>query len=167
LDGGSLGGPSHRTPLHVTPPYSDAGAGGSLTTWEAQGTRWVLAPSVGAPKPGLAFTANGPAPNGRVVAFRLTGTGASIALEPAWASPNIAAPLGPIVVNGVVFAAAAGNRSTRAVLHALDGDTGRQLWTSRTTITSFAQGELAAGAGQVYLVTNDNSLYAFGVPMEH
>jgi outer membrane protein assembly factor BamB len=70
-------------------------------------------------------------------------------------------------VNGVVVAAAAGNRSTRAVLYALDGDTGRELWTSRTAIASFAQGELAAGAGQVYLVTNDNSLYAFGIPMEH
>jgi hypothetical protein len=167
LDGGSLGGSNHRTPLHVTSPYSDAGAAGSLTTWQAQGTRWVLGPSTGAPKPGLAFAANGPAPNGRIVAFKLTGTGASIALEPAWASRNLAAPLGPIVVNGVVFAAAAGNRSTRAVLYALDGDTGRELWTSRTAIASFAQGELAAGAGQVYLVTNDNSLYAFGIPMEH
>lgn len=167
LDGASLGGADHRTPLHVTTAYSGAGASGSLSTWEAQGTRWVLAPSVGAAKPGLPFATNGPAPNGRIVAFKLVGTGGSIILEPAWASPNIPTPLGPIVVNGVVFAAASGNRSTRAVLHALDGDTGRQLWTSRSVITSFAQGELAAGAGQVYLVTNDNSLYAFGIPMEH
>ena len=78
-------------------------------------------------------------------------------LEPGWASRNVPSPLGPIVVNGVVFAAASGNRSTRAVLYALDGDTGRELWTSRAAITSFAQGGLVAGAGQVYLVTYDNS----------
>ena len=99
--------------------------------------------------------------------FKLTGTGSTFALEPGWASRNVPSPLGPIVVNGVVFTAASGNRSTRAVLYALDGDTGRELWSSRTTITSFAQGELVAGAGQVYLVTHDNSLYTFGVPMEH
>jgi outer membrane protein assembly factor BamB len=79
----------------------------------------------------------------------------------------VPSPLGPIVVNGVVFAVASGNRSTRAVLYALDGGTGRELWTSRAAITSFAQGGLVAGAGQVYLVTHDNALYAFGIPMEH
>lgn len=167
LDGASLGGANHRVPLHTTPAYSDAGAGGSLATWESQGTRWILAPAVGAPKPGLAFAANGPSTGGRIVAFKLSGTGGTVTLEPGWASRSVPSPLGPIVVNGVVFAAASGNRLTRAVLYALDGDTGRELWTSRTAITSFAQGGLVAGAGQVYLVTHDNSLYAFGIPMEH
>ncbi len=167
LDGASLGGANHRTPLHATPAYSDAGAGGALATWESQGTRWILAPAVGAPKPGLAFAANGPSPGGRIVAFKLAGTGGTLTLEPAWASRSVPSALGPIVVNGVVFAAASGNRTTRAVLYALDGDTGRELWTSRAAITSFAQGGLVAGAGQVYLVTHDNSLYAFGIPMEH
>jgi outer membrane protein assembly factor BamB len=92
------------------------------------------------------------------------------------------APLGPIVVNGVVFAAASGEyrggpaglsalerskRSTRAVLYALDGDTGKDVWNSGSTITSFARGSLTAGGGQIYLVTHDNSMYAFGIPMEH
>ena len=181
LDGASLGGADHRTPLHVTPAYSDAGAGGSLATWESQGTRWILAPAVGAPRQGLAFAPNGAAPAGRVVSFKLATTGERLALEPAWASRNLPAPLGPIVVNGVVFAAASGEyrgapvttageharRSGRAVLYALDADTGREMWNSRTAITSFAQGGLVAGAGQVYLVTYDNTLYAFGIPMEH
>ncbi len=45
--------------------------------------------------------------------------------------------------------------------------TGRDVWNSGTTITSFARGELSAGGGQVYLVTYDNHLYAFGIPLEH
>ena len=53
-----------------------------------------------------------------------------------------------------------------AVLYALDGTTGKQLWSSGTTITSFARAGLSAAAGQVYVVTYDNSLYAFGIPME-
>ena len=58
-------------------------------------------------------------------------------------------------------------RSTPAELYALDGATGKELWSSGTTITSFARAALSAGGGQVYVVTFDNTLYAFGVPMEH
>ena len=104
------------------------------------------------------------------------------ALEPGWKSREIAAPLAPIVVNGLVFAAASGEyrgtepnlsaaerakRSTPAVLYALDAATGKELWSSGTTITSFARAGLSAGGGQLYLVTYDNTLYAFGIPLEH
>jgi outer membrane protein assembly factor BamB len=64
-------------------------------------------------------------------------------------------------------AKARADRSTPAVLYALDGVTGKELWTSGTTITSFARAGLSAGNGQVYVVTYDNTLYAFGIPMEH
>jgi outer membrane protein assembly factor BamB len=109
--------------------------------------------------------------------------GGTIALEPAWASRDMVSPLTPVVVNGVIFAASSGEyrapvdaspsatararRSVPAVLSALDPATGRELWTSGKTITSFARGGLAAAAGQVYVVTFDNTLYAFGIPMEH
>ena len=53
------------------------------------------------------------------------------------------------------------------MLYALDGATGKQLWSSGKKITSFARGGLSAGGGQVYLVTYDNQLYTFGIPMEH
>ena len=53
------------------------------------------------------------------------------------------------------------------VLYALDAATGKTLWSSGRTITSFARGGLSAGSGQVYLVTYDNTLYTFGIPMEH
>ena len=182
LDGAGLGGADHKTPLHVTAKYTAPGATAGLATWEAQGTRWILAPVSGAPPAGVKFTPNGLAPSGGIVAFKLVDRGASVALEPAWASRNMTSPLAPVVVNGLVFAVSSGEyrgagaqltaaqraqRSIPAVLYVLDGTTGKQLWTSGTTITSFARGGLSAGAGQVYLVTYDNHLYAFGIPMEH
>ena len=97
-------------------------------------------------------------------------------------------PLTPVFFSGVVFAVSSGEHrapdtgstpntgstlaqrvkaSIPAVLYALDPATGKELWNSGKSITSFARGGLAASAGQVYLVTYDNTLYAFGVPMEH
>ena len=64
-------------------------------------------------------------------------------------------------------AAARAKSSVPAVLYALDPATGKELWTSGKTVTSFARGGLAAAAGQVYFVTFDNTIYAFGIPMEH
>jgi outer membrane protein assembly factor BamB len=54
-----------------------------------------------------------------------------------------------------------------AVFYVLDSTTGKTIWNSGTKITSFARGGLSAGGGQVYLVTYDNQLYAFGIPLEH
>ena len=182
LDAGSLGSADHKTPLHVTAKYTAPGAGAGLATWESQGTRWILAPVSGAPPAGLKFAANGVAPHGGIVAFKVVEQGGKLALEPGWASRNLTSPLAPIVVNGLVFAVSSGEyrgsgarltaaqraqRSIPAVLYVLDATTGKQLWTSGTTITSFARGGLSAAAGQVYLVTYDNHLYAFGIPMEH
>jgi hypothetical protein len=182
LDGAQLGGADHRTALHVSARYAAGGSGAGLATWEAAGTRWILAPVDGARQAGVKFTANGVAPTGSIVAFKVADEANKVTLVPGWASRNLSAPLAPIVVNGLVFAVSSGEyrgtstsltaaqraqRSTPAVLYALDGDSGRQLWSSRTTITSFARGGLSAAAGQVYLVTYDNHLYAFGIPMEH
>jgi hypothetical protein len=187
LDGKSLGGADHKTPLHVTPKYSAAGAAGALATWEDGGTRWILAPVAGAVPAGVKFAAAGlPAARGSIVAFKLVDEGGSIKLEPAWQSRDMVSPLGPVIVSGMVFAVSSGEfrgtaapgagtltgsqraqRSVPAVLYVLDGTSGKQLWTSGTTITSFARAGLAAGGGQVYVVTYDNHLYAFGIPMEH
>jgi hypothetical protein len=150
LDGASLGGADHKTPMHVVEAGADRGAG--LATWEDGTTRWVLAPSSGANEGGAG-----------IVAFTIVDRGTSFALERAWRSRTSASPLAPIVVNGVVFAAS----STPAVLHAFEGATGRELWSSGATITSPARAGLSAGGGQVYVVTQDNTLYAFGIPLEH
>jgi outer membrane protein assembly factor BamB len=183
LDSAALGGADHKTPLHVTRKYTAAGAAAGVATWEDQNTRWVLAPVVGAPQADVKFTASGLRPNGAIAAFKLVEQGGSIALEPAWASRDMTSPLTPVVFNGVLFAASSGEyraapdakltaaqraqRSVPAVLYALDPLTGKELWSSAKTITSFARGGLSAAAGQVYLVTFDNRLYAFGIPMEH
>jgi hypothetical protein len=182
LDGAKPGGADHKTALHVTAKYTGGTSGAGLATWEGQGTRWILAPVAGALQSGVRFTSNGVAPGGSIVAFKVADDANKVTLVAGWASRNLTTPLAPIVVNGVVFAASSGEyrgtdasltaalraqRSTPAVLYALDGATGQQLWSSRTTMTSFARGGLSAAAGQVYVVTYDNHLYAFGIPMEH
>ena len=54
-------------------------------------------------------------------------------------------------------------RSKPAVLYALDAVTGKELWSSGTTIGSFVRGVApSAGDGQVYVVTFDGTVYAFG-----
>ena len=182
LDAASLGGPDHRTPLHVTAKYSAPGTGGGLATWEDEGTRWIAASVEGGPIAGLTFAANGLAPAGSVVAFKLADADGQITLVPAWRSPGLVSPLAPLVVNGMVFVVSSGEyragpatltaaqrrqRSTPARLHVLDAASGKPLWNSGLTITSPARARMAAGSGQVYLVTADNHLYAFGIPMEH
>jgi outer membrane protein assembly factor BamB len=144
---------------------ADAAFGGAqaLTAWkDGNGTSWLLAPGTGS-----------------VVAWKVVDRNGSPALEDGWKSRDMAAPLPPIVVNGVIFAAASaeakGNdaktiaqRSGKAVLYALDGKTGRELWNSGSTITSFVHsGGLSAAGSQVYLSTYDGSFYAFGFPIEH
>ncbi len=108
LDGKSVGGGDHKTPLFVTPKYTAAGAGGALATWESDGTRWILAPAVGAAQGSARSTANGLTPNGAIVAFKLVDQGGKPALEAAWSSRDLTSPLGPIVVNGLVIAASSG-----------------------------------------------------------
>jgi len=181
LDAASLGGADHKTPLAVTAKFTDAGAGTALATFEDASGRWIIATASG-PAGEVKFTQNGSAPNGRIVAFRLRDEGEKLSLEPAWQSQDVTSPLAPIVVDGMVFAVSSGEyrggpaslpaaqraqRSVPAVLHVLDAATGRSMWNSGTKITSFARSGLSAGGGQVYLVTYDNQLYAFGIPLEH
>jgi len=186
LDGASLGGGDHKTSLASTAKYTTAGAGTGLATFQDDsGGRWIFTTASATTGPGsdVTFTQNGPASSGRIVAFKVIEEGGQLSLAPAWQSLDVASPLAPIVVNGMVFAVSSGEyrgpasppltaaqraqRSMPAVLHVLDAATGRALWSSGTTITSFARGELSAGGGQVYVVTYDNHLYAFGIPLEH
>ena len=103
-----LDGTSLKTPLHVTPKYSNAGATGGLATWESDGTRWILAPAVGAAQAGMKVAANGPVTSGSIVAFKLVDEGGKLSLEPAWASRDLTSPAAPLVFNGVVFALSTG-----------------------------------------------------------
>ena len=122
---------------------------GALASWEDENkVRWILVPAGGA-----------------VVALKLTGA----SLQPGWTSGPMVSPLTPSIVNGVVFALAAGSaRGAKAKLYALDATTGKELWNSGAAITSYiTTGGLSAGGGRVYLSTFDGNQYAFGFPMEH
>ena len=88
-----------------------------------------------------------------------------------------------MILNGVVFAVSSGEfrstdanmtaaqraqRSSPAVIYALDLANGKSLWDSGRTITSFAHsGGLSGGSSQIYLETFDHTIYAFGYAIEH
>jgi outer membrane protein assembly factor BamB len=187
VDGASLGGPDSRKILFTTPVYaSDSGfAPKALATWQSlDGVRWLLAASNAAPASGAGFAAtNGPVTMGAIAAWRVEDRNGAISLEPGWLSRNLISPLTPVIINGVVFAVSSGEfrptdeglsaservrRSSPAVVYALDGATGKAIWDSGKTITSFVHsGGLSGQAGQLYLETFDETLYAFGFPMEH
>jgi outer membrane protein assembly factor BamB len=133
------------------------------------GTRWILAPVNGALSPGVPAT-NGAVARGSVVALKLVeGAGGALSLEPGWVSHDLVAPATPIIVNGVVFALSTGRPASGsgsgapAVLHAYEGATGKALWNSGTSMTTFASpGSFWSAMGQAYIGTHDGTLYAFG-----
>lgn len=139
LDTASFASPVVRTAPQANVRYT----GDGVTTWQdTAGTRWLITSGSGAN-----------------IAYAFTGN--SVAER--WRHPLVN-PRTPIVVNGVVFALGAGNANANAVLYALEPSTGKALWSSGTTITSTASAGLSAGTGQVYVVTSDNTVYAFGIP---
>ena len=149
FDAASLGGANHRAPLAMT---ADAGlrfAPDGLATWhDESGTRWILA-----------------ALGDAIAGFKVVDKGGTPSIERAWTSRTMVSPRAPIIVNGVVFALAGGNANANATLYALDPSTGKDLWTSGSTITGVASAGLSAGTGQVYVVTSDNTVWSFGIPL--
>lgn len=150
-----------------TPAASPDSAPGALASWQDQsGTRWILVPT-----------------SNSIIAWKVVEQGNSISLQQGWTSRDLISPLTPTVINGVVLATSSGEfrtndskvtaaqraaRSQPAVIYALDGVTGKELWNSGTTITSFTHGgAISGGMGQFYLTTYDGMFYAFGFPMEH
>ncbi len=125
---------------------------GALSTWQSVGgTRWLLA-----------------ATGDSIKAWRIVDRNGAAVIEEGWTSREMRSPLPPMIINGVVFALAGGDKTSSAILYALDGATGKPLWDSGKTITSFAHsGGLSGGAGQIYFGTYDGTLYAFGYPIEH
>ena len=145
-----------------------------LASWQdSAGTRWIAA-TVGGPVHAdtKVAMANGAVKGGTLVAFTVVDQNDAPTLQAQWTSRDLASPVTPAIVNGVVFALASGEakgrgRSTNAVLYALDAATGKELWTSGTTITSPVRGVgPSAGDSQVYVAASDGTLYAFGMPAE-
>ncbi len=197
LDANQPGGADHRTPLFRSPLYANedvdfAGRGfwGSFATMQdAKGTRWLYAPAWGVQgKDSPAFaTVHGDAPGGSIMAFQLDVKNDKPVLVPAWRSRDLNVPESPIVANGVVFAVASGEnvrqvdnsgrllsskeRATtatgNATLYAFDAETGKELFSSGKTISSFTHfSGLAISSGRIYVVTHDSTVYSFGLGAE-
>jgi len=146
-------------PLYQSAPVTPE-IGGSLSSWEDNGTRWVLT-----------------ATNGSIVAFKVEEQGGKTVLTPAWTSREMNSPQPPVIASGVVFALSAGEftgadrrpkSGTRATLYALDAGTGKELYSSRNLVNGPASlAGLTVANGRVYFGTLDGTFYAFGMYMEH
>jgi outer membrane protein assembly factor BamB len=155
-----------------------------MATWQdAQGKRWLLMPMWGPPSkdaPNFQYT-YGAADQGSVMAFevRLDPEKAKPTLVPVWMSRDMHVPDPPVVANGVVYALQTGENTaqgrgitakdrstpiTNAILYALDGETGKELYSSEKLIDSWTHfSEPVVAGGQIYVSTWDGRLYAFGL----
>ncbi len=194
LDTKSAGGANHQTPLYRTPllcneeaDFQSAGIWGSMATWEdAKGVRWALTPFWGPShpdfKPPISY---GPVTHGAVVAFKVEEKDGKLQLTPAWMSRDMDQAEPPVIANGIVFSYGDGENtrqayvdrgladfsplrikaSGHAVLYALDGQTGKELYSSGDQLKTFAHFTgLSVANGRVYLGTFDSVLYCFGLP---
>jgi hypothetical protein len=136
--------PVPEAPAAVTPPQG-GGGGAAPQPIVTTGARWIVVPT-----------------SAGLVGLKVGGSGASLSLERGWTT-SVVSPATPIVVNGVVFGLARGRAASPAVLHALDGKTGKQLWTSgRAMKAAAAPDSFWSALSQVYVGTTDGNLYAFG-----
>ncbi|MGC2257533.1 MAG: hypothetical protein WA594_04465, partial [Candidatus Sulfotelmatobacter sp.] len=77
-------------------------------------------------------------------------------------------PAPPAIANGVVFALDGGGGSSHATLYALDAATGKELYSSGDAIGTYTHlAGMSIGDGHVFFTTHDNTLYSFGIPLEH
>jgi hypothetical protein len=173
LDSASLGGAGHHTPLTQTAKLSEGakrGAWEGLATWQDKsGAWWVMASIDGPVEPGTKFANdNGPASHGSIVAFKMEEQDGHTTLTPGWISHDLINPAPPVIANGVVFALEGGNTSGHATLYALDAASGKQLYTSGNAIQTYSRlAGISVGDGHVFFTTHDNTLYSFGIPLEH
>ena len=191
LDAKALGGSDHKTPLAHTaalvkpdPKNADKGIWGNLASWEAtDGTRYVLATVWGPLRDGFEAPANnGKAGNGSIVAFKLNEQNGQLSLEPAWTSQDLMSPDAPVISQGVVFALSNGRYkrkvkkshgsiaieaspagSAHAVLYALDGATGKEIWSTGNQVAAAGSlSGLSIANSRIYFTTVDNTLQVFG-----
>ena len=195
LEASSLGGDDHHTPLYVSDPvvapdsnYGGNGIWGTFATWEDakdNNTRWIYA-AIRGPAAMKFPVSNGSASTGAIVAFKLQDQDGKPTLSPQWISEDMTSPAAPVTANGLVFALSTGmtprvakedgtpytvaeeeKMAKPAVLYILDGSTGQELLSSGDTATSFSTSGIAVANGRVFFTTHDNTLYAYGEPVEH
>jgi outer membrane protein assembly factor BamB len=119
LDGASLGGANHQTPLFSLKIGNDAMLyasngiwGAPATALDARNQRWVYMPMWGPPSKEASFKrTNGDAIDGSIMALQLSTAGGKPSLVPAWVSRNFTVPDSPVVANGLVFAISTGENT--------------------------------------------------------
>lgn len=191
MDADALGGGDHQTTLYTSPRLgNDAGVccegkgiwGGLSTARDGEGQTWLFVPMGGPPSatpPAFPLT-NGPASHGSLMAFKVVADPhtQNPVLQPAWVSGDIDLPDPPVVANGVVFVLGTGENAMQrggedkrllnthnATLHALDAQTGKELFNSGQSITGWVHfSGLAISDGRVYAVDHDSQVYSFGLP---
>ena len=181
LDVASLGGANHTTPLMASQSLVASGgsiAAEALATWArptaatptalAPSERWILVPVSG--RPSDARATNGAIRTGAVVALRVAEAKGVFSLEPEWTSNDLTTPATPIIVNGVVFALSTG-RAASAAGNGIAGGALCLRWSYRARRFGTAASRwrplrhrAATGArlSQVYVGTDDGTVYAFG-----
>jgi outer membrane protein assembly factor BamB len=195
LDAQHVGGADHKTPLFRSPllanedaDFAGRGFWGAMANAEdAQHNRWVYAPALGPAATGVKFpVANGDAPNGSIMAFRVEDKGGRVSLIPAWISRDMNLPEPPIVAGGLVFAISNGEFARQVkggadaalytsaeraakhvghtVLYAFDATTGQELYSSGETMPGWTHfSGISISGGKVFVTTYDSNVYAFGV----
>jgi outer membrane protein assembly factor BamB len=155
LDARELGGPSRKEPYAISADHVTGRPVGLASHVDGSGGRHILMAVDKSPS------------TGAVIDFTLDG---DRALKQSWVVSELTKPAVPVVVNGVVFALSTGDRqpgpASSSVLYAVDSLTGKTLWTSGRDIAGSAEGSLVVGNSQVYVLTRDRVLYAFGFAMD-
>jgi outer membrane protein assembly factor BamB len=121
---------------------------------------------------------------GGVAAFKLVEKGGKPAFDPIWVSRDMFRGEPPIIANGVIYTWGSGDDTSQvwpdiglnfdstnrvltakhATLYALDAETGKELWSSGDTMTSFNHfTSVTVANGKVYLSTYDGKVYCFGL----
>jgi outer membrane protein assembly factor BamB len=194
LDAEHIGGPDHKTPLYRSPVMANEDAdfagrgfwGAFATAEDEQSNRWLYAPALGAAAGTAKFPqTNGEAPNGSIMAFRVTAADGKFEAAPAWISRDMNLPEPPIVAGGLVFAISNGEfarqskgtegglyssaervakHTGHAVLYAFDMTTGKELYSSGETMPGWTHfSGISISGGKVFVTTYDSNVYAFGV----
>lgn len=162
--------------------------GGGATWASPSGDRYLYVPMWNEPsKKAPAFPhSEGDVSQGSIMAFRVTEENGKPVLGPAWISGMVEAPDMPAVADGVVFAVSTGeqtkqfSRSTppgnlnrakfrntpvgHQVLYAFNAQTGEQLYSSQDLLKDWGHfSQPVISHGEVFVVSHDGHLYAFGL----
>lgn len=174
--------------------WDSQGVWGAMAAWQdQQGNQWVLVPFWGPVSRDFhAPIEYGRPVDGGVAAYKVEEKDGQWQLAPAWLSVNMLKADDAVVANGVVFAYGsgedthqrdldrsyndkspvipAGQSSERAkgsshiTLYALDGQTGKVLWSSGDQITSFSHWVgITLANGRIYVPTFSGDVYCFGL----